>query len=564
MNAFKRFLNGIGDMNEIFITDEIMLGQIERELNEERLREAKDKILEFSSRVPAFSISEMTAEATKKRLAKVTKDFWLWDRTYFPPSVYPDYAPPGFYHKELIGITELHDAKAHIFYGPRKTAKTSWLKRKIIFDFLHSRRKFIGFGSGTLMAPKLFLESVYAFLSMNKRIQHDYHLLWGKISLDYGLQLITDQSQAPEGSFIQPISEERSTRGGQVNLIDRYDLIVITDIENETSSLTKDAVRKRIDRVNEMRSSLENWGTLLAEGNNFHVDCAMNTLKKEMENGILSENFVLHIHKAWDESRPGKAKSVWYSKYPAETEQEMKAMLKPENDYDWAGNYQQSPKLRGSDIFPPEFYFEWDTLPKDLKAVMYTDPNLSLKLMGDTTTTGGLAFSPSTQKFYILPGIICKPYSDPNELIEDTLTIREKIKSAGIYIRVIGFDGNVSQESHWTQHVRNYSRIKGIPVPSIEYKKYNVDALIKNAEKVYKNGDVLFPPYFKNSEMGERFLKQFHSFAGKKRNKKDDAPDWFICILELIYELKLVSYKGSYDFSNAIHSISKRDLGNRF
>lgn len=551
-------------MNEIFLTDDILVKQIEQELKVEKLQEAKDKILESSSRVPAFSKSQMTAATTKKRLEIATKNFWAWDKIYFPAEVFPDYAAPGFYHKELIGITDLHDAKAHIFYGPRKTAKTSWLKRKIIFDFLHARRKYIGFGSGTLLAPKLFLESVYAFLSTNKRIKHDYHLSWGKISLDYGLQLTTNHSITPEGSFIQPLSEERSTRGGQINLIDRYDLISFTDLENETSSLTKDAVRKRIDRINEMRSSLEDWGTLIAEGNNFHVDCAMNTLKKEMENGVLSENFQLHIHKAWDESRPGKAKSVWFAKYPASSEAELKKMLKPENDYDWSGNFQQEPKVRGSDIFPPEFYQEWNSLPKDLRAAIYTDPNLSLKMKGDTTTTGGFAFSPSTQKFYVLPGLICKPYSDPNELIGDTLMLREKIKSNGIYSRVMAFDGNVSQESHWTQHVRNYSRLKGIPVPSIEYKKYNVDALIKNAEKIYKNRDVFFPPGFKTTETGERFLRQFNSFAGKKRNKKDDAPDWFICIIELLYELKLVFYSGNFNLSNAVHSISKRDLKNRF
>lgn len=551
-------------MNEIFLTDEILLKQIEQELKDETLRDAKDKILESSSRVPPFKKSEMTAAATKKRLEKVTKDFWAWDRTYFPPEVFPDYAEPGFYHKELIGITELRDKIAHIFYGPRNTAKTSWLKRKIIFDFLHARRKYIGFASGTLTAPKLFLESVYAFLTTNKRIKHDYHLSWGMVSLDFGYQLITDHSENPEGSFIQPLSEEKSTKGGQVNLIDRYDLIVVTDIENETSSLTKDAVRKRIDRINEMRSSLEDWGTLLAEGNNFKVDTAMNQLKKEMEAGVLSENFKLHIHKAWDSSRPGKAKSVWYAKYPAESEAELKKMLKPENDYDWAGNFQQNPKVRGSDIFPPEFYQEWDQLPKDIRTASYTDPNLSKKQKGDTTAAGSMGFSPSKLKFYIPPGLICESYSDPNELLKDMIKHRANLKESSIYARVLAFDGNVNQESHWTAHVRNFSRYQGVPVPSIEYKKYDVDALTKNAEKIYKNRDVYFPPGFKETETGKRFLEQFHGFAGKKRNKKDDAADWFICIIELLHELHLVHYSNIYNPAGVFHSLSKRDLGNRF
>ena len=549
-------------MDELFLTDDILLKQIEEQLAAENAQETKDKILESSSRVPPFKPSEMTPAATKKRMAKVTQDFWLWDRTYFPPEVFPDYAEPGFYHKEEIGITDLHDAKAHIFMGPRKTAKTSWVKRKVIYDFLHAKRKYIGFGSGTLRAPKLFLIDVYIFLTTNKRIQHDYHLQWGKISED-GLQLISNHSENPEGSYIEPLSEERSTRGGQRNLIDRYDMIVFTDIENETSSLTKDAIRKRIDRINEMRSSLESWGTLLAEGNNFHVDCALNQLKKEFEAGVLSKNFAIHIHKAWDPSRPGMAKSVWYAKYPAASEDEMKEMLQPENDYDWAGNFQQNPKVRGSDIFPPEFYQEWDNLPADIRTATYTDPNLSKKQKGDTTAAGSMGFSPSKQKFYIPPGLICESFSDPNELLKQVLEHRNKLKLNNIYSRVLAFDGNVNQESHWTQHVRNFSRHQGIPVPSIDYKHYDVDALTKNAEKIYKNREVYFPPGFKETETGERFLAQFHGFAGKKRNKKDDAADWFVSILELLHELKLVHYSGSFKIGNIVHSISSRDLGNR-
>jgi hypothetical protein len=549
-------------MNDIFETSDILLMQIEKELSAEKLRAAKDKIIESSSRVPPFSKSEMTAAAQKKRMEKVTNDFWAWDKTYFPPEVYPDYAEPGFYHKEEIGITDLRDGKAHIFMGPRKTAKTSWIKRKVIFDFLHARRKYIGFGSGTLRAPKLFLIDVYMFLKTNKRIQHDYHLQWGKVSED-GLQLITNYSTNAEGSFIEPLSEERSTRGGQRNLIDRYDLIVFTDLENETSSLTKDAVQKRIDRINEMRSSLEPWGTLLAEGNNFHVDCALNRLKKELEVGVLSKNFILHIHKAWDESRPGKAKSVWYAKYPANSEAQLKEMLQPENDYDWAGNFQQNPKVRGSDIFPPEFYQEWNDIPKDLRTVIYTDPNLSKKQKGDTTAAGAMGFSPSKQKFFIPPGLICKSYSDTNELLKDIIELRRRLKEDNIYARSIAFDGNVNQESHWTQHVRNYSKYQGVPIPPIDYKHYDVDSLTKNAEKIYKNREVYFPAGFKDSEIGQRFLTQFHGFVGKKRNKKDDAADWFVCVIELLHELKLVYYSGQFDVKGIIHSMSSREIGKR-
>ena len=546
-------------MSEIFLTDDILLKQIEEELSSRQSKKAKEFILNAASRVPPFSEKELTPEATKKRLEKVTKNFWLWDKTYFPPEIYPDYAPPGFVHKELIGLTDMHDKCAHVFYGPRNIAKTSWLKRKIIFDFLHAHRKFIGFGSGTLTAPKLFLASLYTFLTKNRRIQHDYVLKWGMASIDFGFQLISNHTVNPEGSFIQPLSEEKSTKGGQVNLLDRYDLIVVTDMENDTSSLTKEAVRKRIDRINEMRTSLEDWGTLIAEGNNFKVDTAMNTLKKEMENGSLSEYFKLHIHPAWNPSRPGKAKSIWYSKYPANSEKELKDMMKPENKYDWAGNFQQSPIVRGADMFPPEYYKEWTALPLDLKAAAYTDPNLAKKQKGDNTACGSMGFSSATLKFYILPELMYESYSDSNKLLADLINHRSKLKKNNIYLRALGFDGNVNQESHWTMHVKNYSKINNVPVPSIMYMHYDVDALAKNAETLYKNGDILFPPGFKQTEIGERFTRDFFAFISKKRGKKDDAADWIICMIEFLHELHLVNYGRSFNPTNMYVSISKRD-----
>lgn len=551
-------------MSEIFLTDGIFLEQIEDELRLETEKEQRDKILEAASRIPAFSSSQMTVKATEARIEKSKNDFWFWDRTYFPPEVYPDYSPPGFYHKKLIALADLQDKKGHIFMGPRLTAKSSFLKRKCIHSFLFAHRKFIGFGSGTLDVPEEFVNDVYVFLMTNKRIQHDYKINWGKTSSKSGIQCISDQAVNSEGSFIKPLSERKTARGQAKNLIDRFDLIVLTDFENETSPLDPDSIRKRRDRLNEMRSTLEPWGTLLAEGNNFKPETAMNKMKEESEKGVLSKHFEVHVYPAWDPSRPGKSQSVWYSKYPAKSEDEMKDFLQPEDEYDWAGNFQQNPKPRGSDIFPEEYYQEWEALPNDLKAILYTDPNLSKKQKGDTTTTGAMAFSAQMQKFYILPGIICKPYSDPNNLLEDTLMLREDLKKRRQFSRAIGFDGNVSQESHWTYHVRAFSKEKKIPVPPIEYKKYSVDALLKNAEKIYKNSDVFFPPGFKESETGKAFLKQFHPFKGKKAGKKDDAPDWFVCSIEFLYEVGLVHFVSDYNIKNAVYSISSRDLGNRF
>jgi hypothetical protein len=100
----------------------------------------------------------------------------------------------------------------------------------------------------------------------------------------------------------------------------------------------------------------------------------------------------------------------------------------------------------------------------------------------------------------------------------------------------IGFDGNVSQESTWSNNVRNYCKLKGKPVFPFVYKKYKVNELAKNAQLVYNANKIFFPPGFAKTPDGKTFLEQLFSFTGKKSSRKDDAPDWLICSNELIVE----------------------------
>jgi hypothetical protein len=549
-------------MTEDFLNDDLLFSQIEDELNREKgLYE--DNFFNKMSPIACWSEKESTPEAIEKRLAKIKDDFWAWDKTYFPPDAYDEYKEPGFFHKELYQLTTLKDKIAHIVMGPRDTAKTSLFKRIIIYNMIYGLRKYIGFGSGTLVAPEQFIYDVEVFLRNNPRINTDYKL---KIKQAPGgaLHVISDVRSNPMGSFLEPISEKRTTRGGSKNLLDRYDMIIVTDLESLMSSLDPDKVQNRIDKIDEMRSSLSRNGVLIAEGNNFDIRTAMNQMRIQETKGILPNTTKLHVYKAWDSTRKGYAKSIWYARFPAKSEDEMRKLMKVKDDYDWAGNYQQTPKQKGADIFPPEYYAEWNTLPNDLKSIMYNDPNLSKKLKGDTTTAGALAFSASEQKFYVLPHIICKPYSDSNKLIEDFISIRDKLKEMGIYVRAMLFDGNVSQESQWTQHVLNYSKLKNIPVPPIDYKHYKVDDLTKNAETIWKQNSILFPPNFKDSEMGERFYNQLIGFAGKKAGKKDDAPDWLICAIEGLHELHLVSYAGAYKLADQIHTVKRKNGFQRF
>ena len=183
-------------------------------------------------------------------------------------------------------------------------------------------------------------------------------------------------------------------------------------------------------------------------------------------------------------------------------------------------------------LFSRDFYKEYSSLPSDAVGVIYCDPNLAKKSKGDFTCMLKMYYSPSVQKYFIGETIV-RSFSDSNEWLDTLL----KLRSNDSRVKAIGFDGSVSQESHWTQHIRNYSTLHKIPMPVIEYKAYKVDDLAKNAQWLWAGGDILFPKGFEGTADGERFLTQFFGFAGKKNSKgHDDAPDALICSIEFLFE----------------------------
>lgn len=537
--------------NKIFIPDLTPhLEKIRKENQEERNRE---ELLKLMAPAPPFPEKEMTEEKRIERLEKSNNDFWFFDKTYFPKEYYPDYAPAGKFHKTLVAISDLKDKKAHIISGSRSVAKTSMLKKKFIYDFLHGKRRNMAAASETLDAPSNFLIDIIYFLDSNERIKNDYKLDWYEKSSE---KLFAKSAINLKGTFVDILSIERSSRGRSRGLFLRFDYIFLTDWENDTSSLTAEAVEKRITRLNEMRTSLADDGTMIAEGNNFDPDCAQNYLLMEQEKGILSENFVLHIFPAWDDKRPYHQRSLWPQKYPANSEEELKALLKPKDDYDWAGNFQNRPIKKSGKIFPKEFYNEWDKIPADIKCVSYTDLNLSLKKKGDTTALTVLGFSPSTQNFYV-PVARCKSYDNSDELLKEFLEMLHIYK---YQVRIIdnGFDGNVAQESVWDNNIRNFSKRSGFPFPAIQFKKYKVDDLTAPVEAEWKAGKIFFPPGFSKTEEGKQYLKQTFVFISKKKKKKDDAPDSLICAYTFLVEkgIAYINKSSGVEFK----SVSQRQI----
>ena len=537
--------------NKIFIPDLTPhLEKIRLENKEERDR---TELLKLMAPAPPFPEKEMTEEKRKERLEISNNDFWFFDKTYFPKEYYPDYAKAGRFHKELVAIADCKDKKLHMIMGSRSVAKTSMFKKKFIYDMLHGKRRNMAAASETLDSPGFFLLDIIYFLENNERIKYDYHADLIEASSE---KIYLRSAANIKGTFVDTLSVSRSSRGRSRGLFLRYDLIFLTDWENNTSSLTTEAVEKRIERLNEMRTSLSDDGTMIAEGNNFDPDCAQNTLLLEEEKGILSKEFVLHVYPAWDAKRPYHQRSLWPQKYPAKSEDELKQLMKPKDEYDWAGNFQQAPVKKSGKIFPREFYNEWDKLPDDIRSVSYTDLNLSLKKKGDTTALTVFGFSPNTQNFYI-SAARCKSYDNSDDLLSDFLIILRDNKER---VRIIdnAFDGNVAQESVWDNNIRNYTRQHGFPFPAITFKKYRVDDLAAPIEAEWKAGKIFFPPGFSKTTEGEQYLKQTFGFISKKKKKTDDAPDSLICAYTFLVE-KGIAYINK-NYGTEFISVSQRQI----
>lgn len=478
--------------------------------------------------VKPFPPQQCNDDAKEKRLHRCAEDYWYFDKTYFPPEAYDDYAAPGKFHKELISIAGNSDKKAHILHGPRESGKTITYKKHIVWLTLFGKRKFIAIGSSVLLVPQAFLLDIIYMLENNDRIAFDFDLKWIEKSTE---KIFIRNMHNPRGTFILALSEDRSARGKQ-RMFSRPDFIYVTDFENTKTSFTKEAVMKRIETLNEMRTSLSSKGTLVWEGNNLDINCAMNKIKTESEDGSLSPEFQYHHFPAWDDARDPK--NIWHSKFPASTESELKKLMKPMDDFDWLSNFQGSPQFRSGKIFPKDYYQEADA-PSGLQSVIYVDPNLSLKDQGDTTAIVNLAYDPRTDNYYITSGR-CKSYSASNHLLDDLLSMWIVERLSPTDVITIGMDGNVAQESVWANNIANYTSIKKMPYPNVKFKKYNVDALATNFEDKWKARKVFFPVGFSKTEEGQLFTRQVFSFVSKKNNKKDDAPDTLICAYTLMVE----------------------------
>ncbi len=378
----------------------------------------------------------------------------------------------------------------------------------------------------TLHKANNLLRDVASLIADNPRILYDYEPTFHEINTDQFEFSLAGESKK---RYCAAFSEGRSVRG-YTRVFARPQFLLGDDIETLDSPMGETSIQWRLSKIAESYKSLTSDGVFLVLGNDFSEKCALHRLRLEAEEGLLPNRWRVHIYPAWTEDGP-----LWGARYPAKNISELKEMIGVRDESDWQGNFQQNPIPPDGFIFPRlDPLPTWNEIPPDARGIIYCDPNLSLKDKGDTTAIVSLLYSPTTDKFY-LSDFICRSFRDSNILLDSLFSMKT------IDHRAIGFDGNVSQESTWTMHVRNWCKIHNIPFPRIEYRRYRVDELAKNIQGTWNECRILLPPWITKTKEGKTFLAQLFAFTGKSSNHKDDAPDALICAYEFIHERKLGS-----------------------
>lgn len=490
-----------------------------------------ERIERQSFSVPQQKFEDETEETKNKRIKRAMKDFFYFDRVYFPESVHTQgYYKPGVLHYSILAKSQ--ETGVHWFGAFRDLAKTAYLKKLRIWFLLTGRASIGGIMSETLNKSSKFIRSIETVLIENQLLQRDFDI---KIEIMNEHILRFTSKINRRHCYYLAYSLDSNPRGDNVN-IERPDFIDFDDLETYKNNHNEENTQKRLKKILEAYRSCKENANMIGLGNNIHPKCLFNRLKILQEKGEKSEVITVYPYPAWSKERTEYTPylgSVWQNKFNAQSEAEMKAMMKVHDDVEWS-EAMCDPVLKTGHIFPREFLrtYKKANLPADAVGPSYCDPNLSMKGKGDTTALGALLYSRSNDAYYV-HGARCKSYSDSNQLLQDYIAL------FGHRVRIMGMDGNVAQESSWINNVRNFTRSTGRPFPPLKFCRYNVDMMATHFEQIYKQGKVYFEEEFIGTEEGQEAMEQFHSFISKKEKKKDDFPDFLVCCYALGLEYNM-------------------------
>ena len=513
-----------------------------KQVNEDFLKrldkELQEWLLDFQIRsaieaTTGFSPGENTEEKRLERIEKC-KDFKPFKKTYFPAKIFRQgFAKSPVFHDRIDDICDM--LGIHFIIGPRGHGKTTEGRIKALHNLLYGFERFSGSYSEDLDVAQSWVAFLITFLSS------------GRIYQDFRPDLIIANKEEvrfsccnfPVGTAIFKAYGSRKSRKGQLDGLDRPEHLYGDDIETNDSSMTEDAIRKRLKHLEESFKSLSNEvAKFTIFCNNFNPKSLVNVLLVRQDNKVQNPFVEVHLFPIWNNGKP-----LWFTKYPARTIEELKILTKSTSDAQWAEDMGR-PIDDDGNIFDRDFYGEYDSIPNDVIGVIYTDQNLAKKGKGDTTAITPLYHSRHNDCFYVVD-----PYCRNTT---QALTLFNAILDRyNVNIVEIGMDGNVSQESYWTDLlIANEDKNQELfwLKRYMVFKNYKVDNIATNAQILWEQRKILFPKGFKETTDGKEYLSQLFSFRGKKAGKKDDAPDSLICAIQMIYERGLGRRSGEHDF----------------
>lgn len=502
-------------------------------------KEFEDNVFRRELTAPSggFNSEEREAEAKKERIERCLADFWEFDRTYFPGDNIKGYAPPGHLHRSIFKTFSIPGIHWHGSY--RHLVKTVYGMKILIWMLLRGDINFAAYMMEVLKKSSAALASIDFGIFDNPRIKEDFEPS-DRILNDemFSFKVLTN----PRRCIVVAISMQSGLRGGNQQM-SRPQLCIFDDIETKKSSFSADAVEAREEILIETYKSLDEDGIMIGFGNNLDPDCLFNRLLIQQEKGVAIEHFTVWPYPDWSDKKTKWVRyvgSVWPEKFPATSKDEMRTMRRIMNEKEWSQAMCKPIKNSGT-IFKRELYQEYKEIPHDAVGVAYCDQNLAKKKKGDKTAFAALLYSPSEGKAYIF-NPVCRSYSNSNQLLKDYWSLFDPNR-----IPVLAMDGNVSQESHWRDHLYNYSQMERIPMPPIQFKHYNVDMLSQSASMAFDRKLFLFPPGFAETEEGAVFTDQIFTFQGKKAGNPDDAPDWLVCCYTFLMECGYIQPQESGD-----------------
>lgn len=453
-------------------------------------------------------------------------------------------SPFGEFHREIAALAMQGDRTLSLIAAPPEHGKTAvFLAHKLWCAVTGARRMYAQIAE-TRETAETNLKLVEIELELNSRILADFGDL---MSSEYGgveffaVRNAVDLLSPADRDSPRALTAFRAF-GARMSLkawtfqSRRVDFAELDDYEPLSSPPPKKLTDARERWMfSQVVSRLDRKGT----GVWLHNASSLGTLADR-----------LHTEHAEDSGRDGvecrKWKAVdgsrllWPERYDAA---EIDAMRRRVGPTTWSGDYQQNPLAVGA-RFQPEWIGTYTTLPPDLVVAGRLDPSLSAK--GDTKALAMVGFSPSTMRFYVLPGTFCRQ-ATLDRMVTAAYDGYELYRGRGL--RSIQIEADFRQDLLYGESFAKEAKRRGYRLPLGTYQSRERGAKsdrIVWMEPSFEAGLVLFPENYAADKDIAELVHQLMGFDGSGRGH-DDGPD---ALSQALYDLEPIARKARLDMGD--------------